>query len=112
MIGPDGTKAATTLCSRVRASAEPDQALRLSTRWKAVKLGCSAKPSTRRQLVTVRGPTASSAPTASAAAVGRLRWEKAARKGASQARKLGGNRRSGRTMADLLGYSDVAGPNR
>lgn len=39
MIGPDGTKAATTMCSSIRASARPDQALRLSTRWKAAKPG-------------------------------------------------------------------------
>ena len=49
--------------------------------------------------------TTSSAPAASAAAVGRVRREKAARKGESQARKLGGRWRSGRTMADLLGYA-------
>ncbi len=98
MIGPDGTKAATIMCSSVRASARPDQVLRLSTRWKAVKpakpggfaLGCSAKPRARRQLVTVRGPTASSAPVARAAVVERVRRENAARKGESQARKLGG----------------------
>ena len=103
MTGPAGTKVATTMPSKVRASARPDQTLRLSTRWKAVKLGCSARPRVRRQLVTVRGPTASSAPTARAAVVGRLRREKAARKGASQATKLGGRCRSGRTMANLLG---------
>ncbi len=89
MTGPDGTKAATTRCNRVRASARPDQALRLSTRWKAGKLGYSVKPRARRQLVAVRGPTASSAPVASAAVVERVRRENAARKGASQAWKLG-----------------------
>src|SRR5918998_5184742 len=112
MIGPVGAKAATTARSRVRASARPDQALRLSTRWNAVKPGGSAKPSARRQLVTVRGPTASNAPTASAAAVGRVRREKASRYGASQATKPDGRWRSGRAMADLLGYGGATGPNR
>ena len=90
MIGPLGTKAATIMSRSVRASARPDQVLRLSTRWKAVKLGCSAKPRARRQLVTVRGPTANSAPVARAAVVKRVRRENAARNGASQATKWGG----------------------
>src|SRR5919107_1159835 len=54
-IGPEGTKAATTIRSKVRASARLDQALRLSTRWKAAKPGCSARPRTRRPGATVKG---------------------------------------------------------
>src|SRR5215212_7804285 len=115
-IGPAETKAATTARSSVRASARPDQALRLSTRWKAAKPGCQARPcqarpSARRQFVTVRGPTASSAPTARAAAVGRLRRERTARYGPSQARKPGGRWSAGRAMADLLGYGGTASLN-
>src|SRR3712207_9357913 len=40
--------------SRVRARARLDQAFRLSTRWKAAKPGCSARPRTRRQDAAVR----------------------------------------------------------
>ena len=112
MTGPDGTKAAMIMRSSVRASVSPDQALRLSTRWKAVKLGCSAKPKVRRQFVTVRGPTANSAPVASAAVVERVRRENAIKKGASQVMKLGGRLRSGRTMTDLQGYVGAAGLNK
>src|SRR5215211_8022284 len=102
MIGPAGTKAATTARNNARARARPDQVLRLSTRWKAVKPGCQARPRARRQFVTVRGPTASRAPTARAAVVGRVRCEKTARYGPSQARKLGGSWSAGRAMVDLL----------
>ena len=81
-------------------------------RWKAVKLRCSAKPKARRQLVTVRDPTASSAPVASAAVVERVRRENAIKKGASQMTKRGGRLRSGRTMMDLRGYVGAAGLNK
>ena len=95
MTGPDGTRAVTTMRTSTRAGGRPDQALRLSTRWKAANPGCSAKPRARRQLVTVRGPTASTAPIARAAVVGRVRREKAARNGASQVTKRSGRWRSG-----------------
>ena len=52
----------------------------------------------------MRGPAASTAQMAKAAAVGRLRREKTTRYGLSQARKLGRQvQGAGWAMADLLG---------
>ena len=87
---------------QVRASTSPDQALRLSTRWNAAKPGSSARPRVPSTSVTVRGRTASTAPTASAATVARVRPEKASRYGHSHATKLLG-RTTGRAMGAPAG---------